>query len=48
LWHMEELGEARRLQEEVLEARTRMFGPEHPDTLRAQRNLAITLKSLAC
>jgi hypothetical protein len=34
---------ARRLEERVLEARTRVLGEEHPDTLTSMNNLAVTL-----
>jgi tetratricopeptide (TPR) repeat protein len=34
---------ARTVQEEVYQARTRVLGPEHPDTLRAGRDLVQTL-----
>jgi tetratricopeptide (TPR) repeat protein len=34
------------LQERVLEARTRLLGPEHPDTLKAAAHLAITCMAL--
>jgi tetratricopeptide (TPR) repeat protein len=37
---------ARDLEEEVLEARTRLLGPEHPDTIRAKVSLAATLCEL--
>jgi len=43
---MGELGEARRLQEEVLEVRTRVLGPEHPKTLSSKNNLAKTLSAM--
>jgi tetratricopeptide (TPR) repeat protein len=36
---------ARRLQQRVLEVRTRVLGEEHPDTLRAMNNLAGTLSA---
>ena len=32
------------MQSDVLEARTRLLGPEHPDTLAARANLATTLR----
>jgi len=35
--------EARRLQERVLEVRTRLQGDEHPDTLTSMFNLGLTL-----
>jgi uncharacterized protein (DUF2267 family) len=38
-----ELGAARALKEQVLEACRRLLGPEHPDTLTAMVNLASTL-----
>jgi hypothetical protein len=34
---------ARKLEEQVLEARERLLGKEHPDTLMAMNNLAVTL-----
>ena len=34
------------LQEQVLEARVRLLGKEHPNTLAAMNNLAQTLKEL--
>jgi hypothetical protein len=34
---------ARKLHEEVLNARTRILGGDHPDTLTAMSNLAVTL-----
>ncbi|HVT61642.1 MAG TPA: tetratricopeptide repeat protein [Thermoanaerobaculia bacterium] len=36
---------ARRLEQEVLAARQRLLGPEHPDTLIAMNNLAETLRA---
>jgi tetratricopeptide (TPR) repeat protein len=45
--HLSELREARTLEEEVLETRTRLFGAEHPDTLRAKSKLAWTLGKLS-
>ena len=36
---------ARRLQERVLEVRTRVLGEEHPDTLTSMHNLALTLSA---
>ena len=36
----------RRLQERVLEVRTRVLGEEHPDTLASMSNLAVTLNAL--
>jgi hypothetical protein len=37
---------ARDLQEQVLEASSRVLGPEHPDTLRANDALAIMMEAL--
>ena len=37
---------ARRLQEEVLDARRRLLGDEHPDTIRSMKSLAQTLREL--
>ena len=39
-------GEARTLEEQVLEIRRRTLGPEHPQTLLAMNNLAILLRGL--
>jgi bacterioferritin-associated ferredoxin len=36
-------GAGRKLEEQVLEARRRVLGEEHPDTLTAMNNLAQTL-----
>jgi hypothetical protein len=47
-WHDSERGDyasARKLREQVLEARRRLLGEEHPATLRARNNLAQTLKA---
>jgi hypothetical protein len=40
LYAQGDLTEARKLQERVLEGRSRVLGKEHPDTLRAMKNLA--------
>jgi tetratricopeptide (TPR) repeat protein len=45
LYAQGDLRGARRLYERVLEARTRLLGEEHPDTLRTLQNLAVTLKA---
>jgi hypothetical protein len=37
--------QARALNEKVLEARVRLLGKEHPDTLRAMANLTVTLSA---
>jgi hypothetical protein len=37
------LPDARQLQEQVVDARKRTLGPEHPDTLMAMGNLATTI-----
>ena len=39
-----QLAEAQQLQRQVLEARQRTLGEEHPDTLTALNNLTITLR----
>ncbi len=36
------------LEEKVLEASTRVLGPEHPDTLTSMDNLAYTYSKLGC
>jgi Tetratricopeptide repeat len=38
-----DLAGARKLQEKVLDARARLLGQEHPDTLMEINNLALTL-----
>jgi Flp pilus assembly protein TadD len=43
LYAQGDLAGARKLQEQVLEARRRLLGEEHPDTLAATTNLAGTL-----
>ena len=40
-----DLGEARELQERVLEGCRRVSGEEHPDTLTSMNNLAVTLRA---
>merc|ERR1712100_599131 len=40
------LEEAKTLYQEVLEARQRTLGAEHPNTLRSKDNLALTLRRL--
>jgi hypothetical protein len=42
-WAQGDLAGARRLQEQVLKARRRVLGEEHPNTLTAKGNLAVTL-----
>jgi tetratricopeptide (TPR) repeat protein len=41
-----ELGRARELFEQVLEARLRILGPDHPDTLKVMSSLGTVLKDL--
>lgn len=41
-----ELAGARTLYEQVLDARRRALGAEHPDTLQSMNNLAIILRAL--
>jgi hypothetical protein len=43
LYAQGDLAEVRTLQEQVLEARARLLGKEHPDTLTSMLNLAQTL-----
>ena len=38
-------GEAEQLHRKVLKARQRVLGPEHPDTLASQNNLATVLQA---
>ena len=44
-WNQGRWDEAAGLQEKVLEARSRLLGKEHPDTLRAMANLAGTYRN---
>jgi hypothetical protein len=39
-------GSAEQADRKVLEARRRLLGPEHPDTLQSMNNLAVTLRDL--
>ncbi|EIW80071.1 hypothetical protein CONPUDRAFT_155439 [Coniophora puteana RWD-64-598 SS2] len=43
LWQQGKLDEAEELETQVLEARKRVLGPEHPSTLTSMANLASTL-----
>ena len=43
LWNQGDLAGARKLQEQVLDARRRVLGEEHPTTLISMDNLALTL-----
>jgi hypothetical protein len=45
LWEQERLEEAEKLEVDVMEARTRLLGPEHPDTLTSMTNLAYIWES---
>jgi hypothetical protein len=45
LWSQGDLTGARKIQEQVLEARRRVLGEDHPDTLSSLNNLASTLKA---
>jgi hypothetical protein len=47
LWDQSDLANARTLYEQVLDARRRILGDEHPDTLQSMSNLAITLRKLS-
>ena len=40
-----DLAKAHELQEQVLEARARLLGKEHPDTLTSMNNLAQTVQA---
>ncbi|KAI5815631.1 P-loop containing nucleoside triphosphate hydrolase protein [Pyronema omphalodes] len=46
LQYLGRLKEAQRLDEKVLEVRRRTLGEEHPDTLRAMNNLAVTYTNM--
>jgi hypothetical protein len=46
LHELGDLGRARTLHEQALDARRRVLGPEHPHTLVSMNNLAGTLRAL--
>ena len=43
----DDLLEAERIMQDVVQRRRRVFGPAHPDTLRAERNLSAVRTMLA-
>ncbi|MBK6670376.1 MAG: tetratricopeptide repeat protein [Actinobacteria bacterium] len=46
LWALGDAAAARTLQQDVLDARRRILGDDHPDTLTAKNNLAASLRAL--